>query len=123
MPRKIIIDTDPVSHMYVDLATFLTILQGCDDILAMLLAFSAIPDELQVLMLSVTYGNVDVESCLKNVVSLFYHIEKDLEWREQSGRSLGFDTLRKHRPIVAAGASRPLAEQMLMADFFRKCDH
>ena len=37
------------------------IIQGVDDVLAMLLAFSALPEELDVLMLSVTYGNVDVQ--------------------------------------------------------------
>ncbi|QIX02092.1 hypothetical protein AMS68_007609 [Peltaster fructicola] len=105
-PRKIIIDTDP----------------GCDDVLAMLLAFSVMPEELQVLMLSVTYGNVDVENCLRNVVSLFHHIEKELEWREQTGRPLGFDTLRSRKPLVAAGPNQPLAEQMLMADFFHGRD-
>jgi inosine-uridine nucleoside N-ribohydrolase len=34
---------------------------GVDDILAMLLALAAKPEELEVLMLSVTYGNVEVE--------------------------------------------------------------
>jgi inosine-uridine nucleoside N-ribohydrolase len=32
-----------------------------DDVLAMLLAFSAKREELEVLMLSVTFGNVDVQ--------------------------------------------------------------
>ena len=31
---------------------------GVDDVLAMLLALSASPEELEVLMISVTYGNV-----------------------------------------------------------------
>jgi inosine-uridine nucleoside N-ribohydrolase len=34
---------------------------GVDDILAMLLAFAASPEEIEVLMLSVTYGNVEVQ--------------------------------------------------------------
>lgn len=89
----------------------------------MLLAFSALAEELQILMISVTYGNVDVQSCLRNVVSLFYHIEKELNWRKQAGRPSGFDALLQHKPIVAAGVDRPLAEQQVMADFFRGAKH
>jgi inosine-uridine nucleoside N-ribohydrolase len=32
-----------------------------DDVLAMLLAFAAKPEELEVLLVSVTYGNVEVQ--------------------------------------------------------------
>lgn len=35
--------------------------QGVDDILAMLLAFSAGKEELDILMLSLTFGNVEVQ--------------------------------------------------------------
>lgn len=34
---------------------------GVDDVMAMLLALSAQPEEIEVVMLSVTYGNVSVE--------------------------------------------------------------
>ncbi|KJK81353.1 hypothetical protein H634G_03372 [Metarhizium anisopliae BRIP 53293] len=105
-PRKIIIDTDP----------------GVDDILAMLLAFSALPEDLQVLLISVTYGNIDLENCLRNVVSLFHHVEKEIAWRESVGRSSGFETLQKSKPVVAVGPDRPLADDTLMADFFRGQD-
>ena len=43
-PERIIIDTDP----------------GIDDILAMLLAFSCTPEEVEVVLVSVTFGNVQV---------------------------------------------------------------
>jgi inosine-uridine nucleoside N-ribohydrolase len=85
----------------------------------MLLACSALPEELQVLLISVTYGNIDVQNCLRNVVSLFYHIEKEIEWRKSNNRPIGFETLRKSKPLVAVGPDHPLADQMLMADFFR----
>ena len=49
----------------------------------MLLAFSALPEQLQVLLISVTYGNIDLQNCLRNVISLFYHMEKEIEWREK----------------------------------------
>lgn len=34
---------------------------GVDDVLAMLLALAAKPEEIEVLLLSVTYGNVEVQ--------------------------------------------------------------
>ncbi|KAF2463367.1 nucleoside hydrolase [Lindgomyces ingoldianus] len=105
-PNRIIIDTDP----------------GVDDVLAMLLAFSAKPEELQVLMLSITFGNVDVENCLRNIVTLFYFIEKERAWRRENGKPEGFETLVARKPIVAIGAEEPLAEQMMVADFFHGID-
>ena len=85
----------------------------------MLLASSALPEELEVLLISVTYGNVGVQDCLRNVVSLFHHIEKEVAWRESQGRSTGFEALRKRKPLVAVGPEHPLADDMLMADYFR----
>ena len=35
--------------------------KGVDDVLAILLALSASPEELEVLLLSVTYGNVELD--------------------------------------------------------------
>ncbi|KAK3704260.1 hypothetical protein LTR37_013934 [Vermiconidia calcicola] len=105
-PRKIIIDTDP----------------GVDDILAMLLAFSALPKELEILLISVTYGNVDLQNCLRNVISVFYHIEREIAWRKSVGREPGFETLRKSKPLVAVGPEHPLDDEMLMADFFHGRD-
>ncbi|KAF2856401.1 nucleoside hydrolase [Plenodomus tracheiphilus IPT5] len=105
-PNKIIIDTDP----------------GVDDILAMLLAFSARPEELDILMLSLTFGNVEVQNCLRNVVTLFHYIEKERAWRKANGRKEGFETLNVRKPIVAVGAEEPLAEHMMVADFFHGID-
>ncbi|CAE7009940.1 hypothetical protein P3342_003120 [Pyrenophora teres f. teres] len=105
-PNKVIIDTDP----------------GVDDVLAMLLAFSAKSDELDVLMLSLTFGNVEVQNCLRNVVTLFHHIEKERVWRKENNRPEGFETLSARKPIVAVGAEEPLAEHMMVADFFHGVD-
>ena len=85
----------------------------------MLLAFSALPEELEVLLISVTYGNIDVQNCLRNAVSLFYHVEKEIAWRNSQGRIPGFETLQRSKPLIAVGPEHPLADQMLMADFFR----
>ena len=47
--HRVIIDTDP----------------GVDDTLALLLALSADPELLQLDLISVTYGNVEVERCVE----------------------------------------------------------
>lgn len=39
----------------------LTITQGIDDVLALLLALSATPEEVEVLLISLTFGNIEVE--------------------------------------------------------------
>ncbi|KAL1586911.1 hypothetical protein WHR41_04212 [Cladosporium halotolerans] len=105
-PRKLIIDTDP----------------GCDDVMAMLLALAASPEDVEVILISVTYGNIDVQNCLRNVVSLFHHIEQEIEWRKANGRPTGFEALTKSKPLVAIGPEHPLADQMLMADYFHGTD-
>ncbi|KKA30130.1 hypothetical protein TD95_002008 [Thielaviopsis punctulata] len=105
-PRKIIIDTDP----------------GVDDTLALLLALSAKPEEIELLMISVTYGNVPLSSCLKNAVSLFHVLEKELEWRKSQGRSEGYEAMKACKPILAVGPEHPLEEESLMADYFHGID-
>lgn len=67
-----------------------------------------------------TYGNIDLQNCLRNVISLFHYVNKEIAWRESVGRSLGFETLRQSKPVVAIGPEHPLAENILMAGFFRK---
>ena len=108
MPRKhkIILDTDP----------------GVDDVLALLLALAASPDEIEILLISVTEGNVDVKSCLRNVVALFHVLEKELRWREAKGYPLGFETARTFSPIVAVGADAPLHDTVESADYFHGHD-
>lgn len=103
---RIIIDTDP----------------GIDDVFALLLALSARADELEIVLISVTFGNVDVRSCLRNVVAVFQILEKELRWRRDHGKAEGFDGMTKYQPIVAVGACEPLHEQLLMADYFHGVD-
>lgn len=88
--------------------------------LALLLALASRPDELELVMISVTYGNVKVESCLRNVVGLFHVLDKEMEWRESQGKPLGFEVLRTYKPIVAVGPEHALEEELLMEDGFRK---
>ncbi|KAL7275205.1 hypothetical protein RUND412_001853 [Rhizina undulata] len=106
-PQKIIIDTDP----------------GVDDILALLLALSASKEELEVLLISLTFGNINVENCLRNAVSLFHILELERQWRVQNGRRPGFEALAAHKPIVAVGADGPLEEdEKVIAAYFHGKD-
>jgi inosine-uridine nucleoside N-ribohydrolase len=104
--QKIIIDTDP----------------GVDDVLAMLLALSASQEELDLAMISVTYGNVPLQSCLRNVVAMFHVLEKEMAWRKSNGKAEGFESMRASKPIVAVGPEHPLEEETLMADYFHGAD-
>ncbi|KAI1639282.1 Inosine/uridine-preferring nucleoside hydrolase domain-containing protein [Biscogniauxia mediterranea] len=104
--NRIIIDTDP----------------GADDVLAILLALASSPEDIEVVMISVTYGNVSLEACLRNVVSLFHVLDHELEWRKSQGKPLGFEGLRTYRPIVAVGPEHALEDEMLMADDFHGAD-
>ncbi|KAI9886553.1 MAG: hypothetical protein M1823_001665 [Watsoniomyces obsoletus] len=104
--HRVIIDTDP----------------GVDDVLAILLALASKHDELEVLLLSVTYGNIAIELCLRNIVSLFHVIDRELQWRREQGLPEGFASLRTFRPIVAVGPEKPLSDQLMMADYFHGPD-
>lgn len=105
-PRnRIIIDTDP----------------GVDDVMALLLALSASPEELEVAMISVTYGNVPLQRCLRNVVALFHVLEKEMSWRASTGKST-YGALHAYKPIVAVGAEHALDDELLVADHFHGAD-
>ncbi|KIV79917.1 hypothetical protein PV11_07456 [Exophiala sideris] len=104
--NRIIIDTDP----------------GVDDVLAILLAFAAKAEDLEVMLISLTFGNVDVRSCLRNVVAIFHILEKELKWREGQGQPIGFEGITKYKPIVAIGADEPLQDTIESADYFHGVD-
>ncbi|KAJ5332415.1 Inosine/uridine-preferring nucleoside hydrolase [Penicillium brevicompactum] len=106
MGKKIIIDTDP----------------GIDDVLALLLALSATPEEVEVLLISLTFGNIEVKNCLRNAVSMFHILEREMQWRRDNGRPEGFGSLRAHRPVLAVGAEDPLEDQKMLADYFHGTD-
>ncbi|KIW67236.1 hypothetical protein PV04_06501 [Phialophora macrospora] len=104
--NRIIIDTDP----------------GVDDVLAILLALSAKADDLEVLLITLTHGNVDVRSCLRNVVAIFHILEKELLWRKSHGKPIGFEGITKFKPLVAIGADEPLQDRIESADYFHGVD-
>jgi inosine-uridine nucleoside N-ribohydrolase len=59
--NRIIIDTDPGMSSLDDSTALSNNAAGVDDVLAMLLALASNPEEVEILMLSVTYGNVEVQ--------------------------------------------------------------
>lgn len=58
-------------------------------------------------------------SCLRNVVSMFHILEREMQWRREQGRPEGFGALRAAPPVVAVGAEDPLEDQKMLADYFR----
>jgi inosine-uridine nucleoside N-ribohydrolase len=89
----------------------------------MLLALSASPEELEVRLISVTYGNIDLQNCLRNVISLFHHIREEIMWRNSNGHDAGFETIRRTKPVVAIGAAHPLLENEPQSGLSRKSSH
>ncbi|EGE08578.1 inosine-uridine preferring nucleoside hydrolase [Trichophyton equinum CBS 127.97] len=105
MAKRIIIDTDP----------------GVDDILALLLAFSASSAELEVALISLTFGNIEIKKCLRNAVSVFHVIEKELAHRGEAGKH-AFSALKARRPVLACGAEGPLDGSKVDAGYFHGFD-
>ncbi|KAL8825082.1 MAG: hypothetical protein Q9170_007935, partial [Blastenia crenularia] len=60
--------------------------------------------------------------CLRNVVSMFHVIEKEMQWRKANGRPEGFETLKRLKPIVAVGADEPLGGERLKAAYYHGVD-
>lgn len=52
---------------------------------------------------------------------MFHVLEKEMEWRRSTGRTEGFETMKKSKPIVAVGPEHSLEDECLMADYFREC--
>ncbi|CAH0027251.1 unnamed protein product [Clonostachys rhizophaga] len=86
--------------------------------MALLLPLSAPSDEVDISMISVTYGNVPRTHCARNVLTLFNVLEKELAWRRQAGKPEGYHVLQTSLPIVALGAEHPLEGEDLAADYF-----
>jgi inosine-uridine nucleoside N-ribohydrolase len=87
-----------------------------------LLLLAASPEDIEVLLISATYGNVPVQSCLTNVVTIFHTIAKEMAWRESQGLPSGFEQLKQSKPLVSVGPEEPLGEQQMMADYFHGVD-
>ncbi|KAJ9660452.1 hypothetical protein H2198_002570 [Neophaeococcomyces mojaviensis] len=104
--RRIIIDTDP----------------GNDDVIAMLLALAAPASELEVVLISVVEGNVDVRACVRNVVAIFHVLDEEIKWRKSQNLPAGFEGCTKYKPLVAIGANEPLHDKSDNADYFHGTD-
>ncbi|KAM5480944.1 hypothetical protein MaudMau93_007316 [Microsporum audouinii] len=60
--------------------------------------------------------------CLRNAVSVFHVVEKELAWRRERGLAPGFEALRACKPIVACGADRALDSEPVDAGYFHGFD-
>ncbi|KAK9635081.1 hypothetical protein V6Z98_002319 [Aspergillus fumigatus] len=63
-----------------------------------------------------------MKSCLRNVVSMFHILEREMQWRREHGRPEGFGALHACRPVIAVGAEDPLEDQKMLADYFHGTD-
>jgi hypothetical protein len=59
-------------------------------------------------------------SCLRNIVTTFHVLERELKWRREHGKPAGFDGMTKFKPLVAIGAQEPLLDRVENADYFRE---
>jgi hypothetical protein len=59
-------------------------------------------------------------SCLRNIVTTFHVLERELKWRREHGEPVGFDGMTKFKPLVAIGAQEPLLDRVENADYFRE---
>lgn len=83
----LVLDTDP----------------GVDDMLALLLLLSA-PKEQELRMITLTYGNCSLKQTLDNLLSLFYVLKQENDWRSASKLPL----FSEQCPFVFLGASKAL---------------
>ena len=60
-----------------------------------------------------------LSSCLRNVVSMFHVIEKEMQWRKENGLPEGFEMLKRSKPIVAVGEDEPIGGERMKAAYFR----
>ncbi|KZS98370.1 nucleoside hydrolase [Sistotremastrum niveocremeum HHB9708] len=97
----VIIDTDP----------------GVDDTLALLLALAS--EELEILAITISFGNTDVDASLINIFKIFHTLDKHFKrFPEDRARFPNFG-----RPIIVArGAAGPLQGELFSAQYFHGRD-
>lgn len=96
--------------------------KGVDDVLALLLAFAASPEQLKVELVSLTHGNTEIEDCTRNALSVFHVISLEQKWRRENNLPVGFEGLQKHKPTVAVGAGKPLTGIQATASYYHGKD-
>jgi len=105
LPKRIpvIIDTDP----------------GVDDVLALLLALAS--PELEILAITITFGNTGVEECYANVLKVFDIIARHVEEHPDDGKR--FPNFDSNAPIILAkGSSLPSGGSLHTAKYFHGRD-
>ncbi|KAL8766565.1 MAG: hypothetical protein Q9209_006708 [Squamulea sp. 1 TL-2023] len=60
--------------------------------------------------------------CLRNAVSMFHVIEKEMRWRKDNSRPEGFDALKRSKPVIAVGADEPLGGERMKAAYYHGAD-
>lgn len=94
---------------------------GGDDMTAMLLAMAVLPTAMEVVLFTAVFGNVGMEKSLKNIVSMFYILCREMGWREERGLPLGFEAFRTFKPLVSLGSRHALGKPVVtQTDGFRK---
>jgi inosine-uridine nucleoside N-ribohydrolase len=88
MTRKIIIDTDP----------------GVDDVLALAVGFLTPPNDAEIALISVVFGNSSLFHTARNTITLLSVIDQEREWRMRHG----YRPPRSEVPLVAIGAEGPI---------------
>ncbi|ETS80348.1 hypothetical protein PFICI_07877 [Pestalotiopsis fici W106-1] len=85
-----------------------------DDIIAILVALAAPAEDVEILLLSVVWGNVNVDKGLRNIITVFYIAQLEMQWREAQGIPVGFQSLCAYKPIVAVGSPNALGEKTVL---------
>ncbi|KAK9461242.1 Inosine/uridine-preferring nucleoside hydrolase domain-containing protein [Lipomyces oligophaga] len=108
--RKLIIDCDP----------------GIDDVLALILALNC--PEVEILLISLCFGNVNVTTSVRNVVATFQVLETDSQIRAKSDIFPRLPYTEKYAsseswPVVALGSREPVSSRRTVgAEYFHGLD-
>jgi inosine-uridine nucleoside N-ribohydrolase len=79
---------------------------------------------LEIILISLTFGNVELPAVLQNALALFNVLDLEFEYRQSKGLPLGFEALRNaaEPPIIALGAEGPLEAELVIASYYHGKD-
>ncbi|WVW85819.1 hypothetical protein I302_107857 [Kwoniella bestiolae CBS 10118] len=104
MPQKIILDTDP----------------GVDDVLAILLSLSS--PELQVLLISIVFGNTHAPVAHGNLLKIYHSLSKEVEQIPDAQSRYGALADTSNRTMLALGEDGPIGGEKAVAAYFHGPD-
>ncbi|CUA68492.1 hypothetical protein RSOLAG22IIIB_03529 [Rhizoctonia solani] len=115
---KIIFDTDASADLFPSKTCALSYFQpGVDDVLALLLLLAS--DEAELALITVTFGNTELEYAYTNVLKVYQLISDHLQRCPED--RLKFPNL-KSKPKLCRGASGPLSGVPHLAKYFHGMD-